>query len=135
MADPADWMAPSLADFEVLAAAAFEALPPEVRRRCTGVVVRVADFADAETLAEMEMDDPFALTGLYAGTALTEKSCDDLAPLPDAVWLYRRPLLDEWAARGDVTLGALVTHVLVHEIAHHFGWSDDAIAAVDDWRL
>lgn len=130
-----DLTAPSLADFERMAQAAYDALPPAFRQPCEGLLIRVADFADDETLAEMEIEDPFELTGLYNGVALTGKSVMDVATAPDTVWLYRRPILDEWAARGDVTLSALIAHVLIHEIAHHFGYSDDDIAAIDDWRL
>jgi predicted Zn-dependent protease with MMP-like domain len=130
-----DLTAPSLADIERMARAAYDALPAVFRQRCEGLLIRVADFADEETLAELEIESAFELTGLYQGIALTEKSVMDVAPEPDAVWLYRRPILDEWAERGDVTLAALVAHVLVHEIAHHFGYSDDDIAAIDDWRL
>ncbi len=127
--------APSLADIERLARAAYDALPQVFRQPCEGLLIRVADFADEETLAEMEIENAFELTGLYQGIALTEKSVMDVATQPDSVWLYRRPILDEWAERGDVTLAALVGHVLIHEIAHHFGYSDDDIAAIDDWRL
>jgi predicted Zn-dependent protease with MMP-like domain len=130
-----DLTAPSLADFERMAWAAYDALPEMFRKHCTGLVIHVADFADKETLAKMGIRNAFRLTGLYHGVALTEKSILDVATQPDSVWLYRRPILEEWAARGDVTLAALVTHVLVHEIAHHFGYSDDDIAAIDDWRL
>ena len=130
-----DLTAPSLADIERMARAAFEALPPAFREPCEGLAIHVADFADKETLAEMEVEDAFELTGLYQGVALTQKSVMDVATGPDSVWLYRRPILDEWAERGEVTLSALVAHVLIHEIAHHFGYSDDDIAAIDDWRL
>ncbi len=130
-----DLTAPSLADIERMARAAYDALPPAFRQPCEGLLICVAEFADEETLAEMEIDNAFELTGLYQGIALTEKSVMDVAAQPDAVWLYRRPILDEWAERGDVTLKALVGHVLIHEIAHHFGYSDDDIAAIDDWRL
>ena len=130
-----DLTAPSLADIERMARAAYDALPQVFRQHCEGLLIRVADFADEETLAEMEIGNAFELTGLYQGIALTEKSVMDVAPQPDAVWLYRRPILDEWAERGEVTLSALVAHVLIHEIAHHFGYSDDDIAAIDDWRL
>ncbi|MEM9144607.1 MAG: metallopeptidase family protein [Pseudomonadota bacterium] len=126
---------PSLDDVAALAAKALAALPEPFAAHAARLVIRVADFADAETLASLEIEDPFELTGLYSGTALTEKSQDQVSALPDEVWLYRRAILDEWVERGDVALDALVTHVLVHEIAHHFGWSDDDIAAVDDWRL
>ena len=131
---PADLTAPSLADIERLSRAAYDALPARFRQHCEGLLIRVADFADEETLAEMGIENPFELTGLYSGVALTEKSVMDVAAGPDEVWLYRRAILDEWADRGDVTLGDLVAHVLVHEIAHHFGYSDDDIAAIDDWR-
>ena len=134
-AHPDHLTAPSLADIERLARAAYDALPAAFRRPCEGLLIRVTDFADEETLAELEIGNAFELTGLYQGIALTEKSVMDVAPQPDAVWLYRRPILDEWAERGEVSLAALVGHVLVHEIAHHFGYSDDDIAAIDDWRL
>jgi predicted Zn-dependent protease with MMP-like domain len=128
-------IAPSLADFEEMAAAAFAELPGLFRERCAGLILRVADFADEDMLAELGIEDPFELTGLYDGVALTDKSLGAAVQIPDAVWLYRRPILDEWAGRGDVALDALVRHVLVHEIAHHFGITDDEIAAIDDWRL
>jgi predicted Zn-dependent protease with MMP-like domain len=128
-------IAPGLADFDEMAAIAFAELPGLFRERCAGLIVRVADFADEELLAELGIEDPFELTGLYDGVALTDKSLGAAVQMPDTVWLYRRPILDEWAARGDVALDALVRHVLVHEIAHHFGITDDEIAAIDDWRL
>ncbi len=130
---PLSMTAPSLDQFEALAAAAFDELPPEVRRACADLLIRVSDFAADEILDEMEIEDPFELTGLYEGTALTEKSVLDQPVGPDVVWLYRRPILEEWIERGDVALDRLVRHVLVHEIAHHLGWSDDDIRAVDDW--
>ncbi|MCL5775517.1 metallopeptidase family protein [Limibaculum sp. FT325] len=130
---PADLVAPSLADFDRLARAAFEAMPVAFRARCTDLVIRVEDLADEETLDEMGIEDPFELTGLYRGIALTEKSLADVPTGPDEVVLYRRAILDEWAERGDVSLGALVAHVLVHEIGHHFGLSDDDIARIDPW--
>ncbi len=128
-----DRVAPSLEEFERLADAAMEALPAWVREAAGRFALRIADFADEEVLREMGIDDPFELTGLYEGVALTERSVDDLPGPPDAVWLFRRPILEEWIDRGDVPLGALVAHVLVHELAHHFGWSDDDIAAIDPW--
>jgi predicted Zn-dependent protease with MMP-like domain len=127
--------APSLADLEGLAERAFRGLPAEVRRACAGLAIRVADFPDDDLLREMGIEDPFELTGLYEGTALTEKSVLDQPLQPDTVWLFRRPILEEWIERGDVALDRLVSHVLVHEIAHHLGWSDDDIRAVDDWTL
>ena len=125
--------APSLDDFERLARRAFAALPAEVRRACADLALRVADFADDALLAEMGIEDPYDLTGLYDGIALTERSVMHQPTGPDAVWIYRRPILEEWIDRGDVGLDRLVAHVLVHEIAHHLGWSDDDIRAVDDW--
>ncbi len=131
----AQLLAPSLADMERLADRAFAALPDEVRAACAGLAIRVVDFASDEILREMEIEDPFELTGLYDGIALTEKSVFHQPTRPDIVWLFRRPILEEWIERGDVALDALVSHVLVHEIAHHLGWSDDDIRAIDDWTL
>jgi predicted Zn-dependent protease with MMP-like domain len=125
--------APSLADLDALARGAFAALPAKVRRACDDLLIRVADFADDEVLDEMGIEDPYELTGLYDGAALTDRSVLDQPAGPDAIWLYRRPILDEWIDRGDVALDALVRHVLVHEIAHHLGWSDDDIRRIDDW--
>ena len=125
--------APSLEAFEALAEAARAALPPEFAAAARGVALRVEDFASDEILDEMEIDDPFALTGLYDGIPLTEKSSFDQPVQPDTIWLFRRPILEEWAERGDVALGVLITHVFVHELAHHLGWSDDDIAVVDRW--
>lgn len=125
--------APSLEDFERLVILAFEALPQEVREVCADLALRVADFAPDSLLDEMEIEDPFELTGLYEGIALTERSVMHQPTGPDAVWLFRRPILEEWIERGDVGLDRLVSHVLVHEIAHHLGWSDDDIREVDDW--
>ncbi len=125
--------APDLAVIEALAAAAIGRLPPEFRAGLSGVAVRVEDFPPDDMLREMEMTDPFELTGLYEGIPLTQKSTMDQPTQPDTIWLFRRPILDEWADRGDEPLGHLVAHVLVHELAHHFGWSDDDIAAIDEW--
>jgi predicted Zn-dependent protease with MMP-like domain len=131
--DPAARTAPDLEAFEALAEAALEALPEPWRARARQIVIRVEDFAPPDMLSDMEMEDPFDLTGLYDGIPLTEKSVMDQPMGPDTIWLFRRPILDEWADRGNVTLGEMVSHVLVHEIAHHFGWSDDDIAAIDPW--
>lgn len=130
---PADLVAPSLADIDALARAAFAALPPEVRRHCPDLVIAVEEFPDDDTLTALDEDDPFAVTGLYEGIDMATRSVDDLPAPPERVLLYRRPILDEWADRGNVTLGELVTHVLVHEIGHHFGLSDEDIMAIDDW--
>ncbi len=124
-------VAPSLDDFAALADAAYAALPDAFRKLVGDVVCQVADFADEEVLGELGMEDAFELTGLYQGVDLARRSTLDPAPNVSMVFLYRRPILDEWAERGDVTLGELVTHVLVHEIGHHFGLSDDDIDAIE----
>jgi predicted Zn-dependent protease with MMP-like domain len=133
MTDAADWTAPDLETVETLARRALEALPEPFARGAREIVLRVEDFAPDEILDEMNIADAFELTGLYDGIPLTQKSTYDQPLQPDTVWLFRRPILDEWIARGNETLGDLVAHVLVHEIAHHFGWSDDDIAAIDRW--
>jgi predicted Zn-dependent protease with MMP-like domain len=125
--------APSLDDIERLTRLAFDGLPPEVRRACAALALRVADFAPDDVLDEMGIEDAYELTGLYDGIALTERSVMHQPTRPDAVWLFRRPILEEWIDRGDVALDRLVQHVLVHEIAHHLGWSDDDIRTIDDW--
>ena len=108
--------------------------PPFAERRRPRCVSCVEDWPDDETLDELGIEDAYDLTGLYDGVPLTERSVDRPVPWsPGTVWLFRRPLLDEWADRGDVSLEALVAHVVVHELAHHFGWSDDDIAAIDRW--
>jgi predicted Zn-dependent protease with MMP-like domain len=127
----ADAEAPSLADFEALAAAAWNRLPGEFRRAAGDVVIRVEDFATEEVLDSMGIQDPFELTGLYQGVSLDRKSVSDVPQGPDMVYLYRRPLLDEWS-EGELTLGDLVTHVLIHEIGHHFGLSDDDMARIEE---
>jgi predicted Zn-dependent protease with MMP-like domain len=97
------------------------------------VVLRIEDFPTDTIMHEMEIEDAYDITGLYDGIPLTEKSVMDQPMGPDTIWLFRRAILDEWADRGNVTLGALVANVLVHELAHHFGWSDADIARIDRW--
>jgi len=126
-----DQQAPSLDDFTALAQQAFASLPDDFRKLAGDVVFQITDFADEETLAHFGMQDPFELSGLYSGVALTQRSVFDPGGLPSMVNLYRRPILDEWAERGDLSLLDLVTHVLVHEIGHHFGLSDDDIHAIE----
>jgi len=123
--------APSLEAFAALAEAAFAALPERFRALAGDVQMRVADFAEEDVLDELQIEDAFELTGLYQGVDLTRRSLSDPSPQPSMVFLYRRPILDEWCERGDVTLEELVTHVLVHEIGHHFGLSDAQIHAIE----
>jgi predicted Zn-dependent protease with MMP-like domain len=134
MTSPApETIAPSLSLIEELAREAISTLPAPYRDAATAIALRVEDFAPDDVLDAMDLSDPFELTGLYQGTPLTEKSVMDQPMQPDVIWLFRRPILDEWAERGDVSIGELVAHVLIHEIAHHFGWSDQDIAAIDPW--
>ncbi len=123
---------PDLAAFEALAEAARAALPAPYRAAAMDVALRIEDFAPDAMLAEMGMA-PFDLTGLYDGIPLTEKSVMDQPMGPDTIWLFRQPILAEWAERGEIALGDLIGHVLVHELAHHFGWSDADIATIDRW--
>ena len=125
--------APTADDIHALAIATVEALPDPLCDLAKQVAIRVDEFASQDVLTDMGIEDPFELTGLYDGIPLTEKSSFDQPMQPDTVWLFRRAIMDEWIARGDVTLAELVAHVTVHEFAHHFGWSDDDIAAVDRW--
>ncbi len=115
--------APSLTDFEQLAASAWDRLPGEFRKMCGDLIIRVEDFAIDEVLDELDIESPFDLMGLYQGLSLDKKSVSDVPREPDMVFLYRRAILDFWAD-GDESLGEIVTHVLIHEIGHHFGFSD-----------
>ncbi|MES2542962.1 MAG: metallopeptidase family protein [Pseudomonadota bacterium] len=134
MTNPApDSIAPSLALIEQLAHEAISTLPEPFRAPATHIRLRIEEFPDEDMLEELNVDDAFELTGLYDGIPLTEKSTADQVTKPDVIWLFRRPILDEWCERGDVSIKELVSHVVVHELAHHFGWSDDQIAAIDRW--
>ena len=129
-----DWSArsaPTLDDFALLARQAFHRLPEGFRRLSGDVEIRILDFADDETLEALGMEDPFELTGLYEGVDLSRRTVFDPAPQTSRVFLYRRPILEEWAENGEVTLGELIEHVLIHEIGHHFGLSDDDIDRVE----
>jgi predicted Zn-dependent protease with MMP-like domain len=131
-----DWtqaVAPDAGEIEDMARAAIEALPEAYRAAAAAVALRVEEFASDEMLDDLGIDDVFELTGLYDGVPLTEKSVMDQPDRPDAIWLFRRAILDEWAARGDIALYDLVAHVYVHELAHHFGWTDEQIAEIDMW--
>ena len=134
MASGKDWRhrsAPTLVEFEELADLAWRRLPAEFRAMCGDVLIRVEDFPTEEVLDELKLESPFDLMGLYHGVSLDKKSVSDLPRGPDLVFLYRRPLLDVWA-EGTETLGHLVTHVLVHEIGHHFGLSDRDMAGIEE---
>ncbi|MEZ5994469.1 MAG: metallopeptidase family protein [Hyphomonadaceae bacterium] len=125
-------IAPSLESIEALAHDAWNAVPESFRARVGPLVFRIEDLPSDEVLEELGIDDPFGLTGLYSGVDLTQRSLTDPALPPAMVFLYRRAILDEWIERGDVSLHALVAHVLVHEIGHHFGLSDEAMDALLD---
>jgi predicted Zn-dependent protease with MMP-like domain len=123
--------APDAAEIERLAEAAIARLPAEFRRHLTKVVLRVEDFADDAVLDAMGIEDPFELSGLYQGRPVSEESAWVSGELPPMVHLYRRPLLDEWVETG-VALEDLITHVIVHEIGHHFGFSDADMHQIED---
>ncbi|WP_417492104.1 metallopeptidase family protein [Maricaulis sp.] len=132
MTTTANLTPPTLSDFETLARTAWEQMPGAYRALCGHVELFVADFADAEMLEAVGLEDPFELTGLYMGVDLTQQSGMDPSPEASRVFLFRRPILDEWAERETVTLGELIAHVLVHEIGHHFGLSDEDMHKIED---
>ena len=123
--------APSAAEIEALARASVARLPESFAAHLKDVVLTVDEFADDETLDAMGIDDPFELSGLYHGLPIGEKSVDQSGTLPDRIFLYRRAILDEWAVDGE-TLEHLVHHILVHEVGHHFGLSDEDMHALED---
>jgi predicted Zn-dependent protease with MMP-like domain len=129
-----DWglrNAPSLEDIERLAESAFAKLPASFRGLCGGLVFHVVDFPDDETLDEMNAESEFDLLGLFRGQGLAQRGALlETGATPNMIWLYRRPILDFWCD-GEDALGEIVTHVLVHEISHHFGLSDDDIEAIE----
>ena len=128
-----DRTAPSLDDFEQIAAAAFAALPEEFRSFAGNVPCVVQEFPDEETIREMELDSEFDILGLFRGVGLPQGGAAGYTgQLPNQVWLYRRPILDYWSeSEHGETLGEIITHVLVHEIGHHFGFSDDDMEAIE----
>src|SRR6187549_4251358 len=123
-------LAPSADEIEAIARAALARLPAQFAAHLGDVVLMVEEFADEALLAEMGFDDPFELTGVYEGTPLHLKSIADSGRLPDRIRLFRQPILDEWIARGNESLETLVAHVLVHEVGHHFGLSDETMHAL-----
>ncbi|MEM8811946.1 MAG: metallopeptidase family protein [Pseudomonadota bacterium] len=123
------------AHFEKVARNTVATLPEAFRTAAEDVVLRIVEWPDREMLADLGISDPRLLTGHYQGIPTTQKSVVDAAPFPDVVWLFRQPILAEWKDRGNVSLDELIAHVVVHEFAHHFGWSDEEIAAIDPWWL
>jgi predicted Zn-dependent protease with MMP-like domain len=133
VSDPLAWRAvkaPSLAAFEVLAGEVFRHLPRKFRDLCVDLVIQVDDFPSEEVLNDMGVETEFDLLGLFQGTGLPFRAESAPMQMPNMIWLYRRPILDYWAEH-DETLGAIVRHVLVHEIGHHFGLSDSDMAAIE----
>ncbi len=132
---PPDWsglLPPSLVTIENIADAAFADLPPAFRKLCEGLVIRVEDFPDDEILDEMDCETEFDLLGLFRGADLARsEATPESGQSPNMIWLYRRPILDYWA-ESDELLGAVITHVLVHEIGHHFGLSDADMDAIEN---
>jgi predicted Zn-dependent protease with MMP-like domain len=129
-----DWavaVSPSLADFEALADVAFKSLPDEFRRLTGDIQIRIAEFPDDEVIADMGLESEFDILGLFQGVGLAhDASSAETGRLPNMVWLYRRPILDYWSEREE-SLGVIVAHVLIHEIGHHFGLSDDDMDAIE----
>lgn len=125
-------IAPDLAEFERMALETRAAFPVPFAGLAADVRIVVDDWPDDALLDELDIPSAYELTGLYDGIALTDRDPSQPEP-PSTVYLFRRPILDEWAERGDVRLETLIAHVTVHEFAHHFGWSDDDIARIDEW--
>jgi len=133
ISDPLAWRpikAPSLAELEVLAGEVFRHLPRRFRDLAASVVIQVDDFPSEEVLDQMQAESEFDLLGLFHGVGLPFRSESAAVQMPNMIWLYRRPILDYWAEH-DETLGAIIKHVLVHEIGHHFGLSDADMAAIE----
>jgi predicted Zn-dependent protease with MMP-like domain len=133
-APSADWhdrRSPSLEEFEAMAGEAYARLPQKFRDLCAGLVIRVEDFPTKAVLNEMQAESEFDLLGLFQGVGLPFRAeSGTTGEMPNMIWLYRRPILDYWAEHDD-SLGAIVTHVLVHEIGHHFGLSDEDMEAIE----
>jgi predicted Zn-dependent protease with MMP-like domain len=123
--------APSLEAFEAMATAAYADLPEPFRRLCDGVVIHVVDFPDEDVIADMDLESPFDILGLFTGVGMSQDGAvPESGRLPNSVHLYRRPILDYWAEHNE-SLGAIITHVLVHEIGHHFGLSDEDMERIE----
>jgi predicted Zn-dependent protease with MMP-like domain len=128
---PHQAIAPTIDDIEALARSALKTIPEPLRRYAANIVIRVEDFPDEETQAEMELESPFDLLGLYSGVSLDLKGISDAPGEVDMIFLYRRPILDYWCETGE-DLGHIVRHVLIHEIGHHFGFSDEAMHRIEE---
>ncbi len=124
--------APSAQEIDAIAREAMVRLPDPFTRHLRDVLLQVEEFADEETLAALGIENPFELSGLYEGLPVGEKGIGHSGAMPDRIRLFRRPILDEWAERGNETLEHLVIHVLVHEVGHHFGLSDEDIHALEE---
>jgi len=123
--------APSLAEFETLAEAAYKALPDKFRAMTKGILIRIEDFPDPDVMQEMDLESEFDILGLFQGVGLAQDGASpQTGRMPNVVTLYRRPILDYWA-ENEETLGHIVAHVLIHEIGHHFGLSDDDMEAIE----
>ena len=122
---------PSLDDFIAMAETGFARIPARLRAMVEGVAIRVEEFPDTDTVRDMGLESPFDLLGLYVGTPFGEKSVTESAQHPDLIFLYRRPILDYWCETGE-DLEHVVRHVLIHEIGHHFGFSDDDMEALEN---
>ena len=129
MNEPAD-RAPNLAEIEALAERALATIPNRLRRHVTNLLIQVDELPDDDVMAEMELESPYDLLGLYQGVSMDRKSVLDAAAGPDMVFLYRGPLLQYWCDSGE-SLRHLVRHVLIHEIGHHFGFSDADMTALE----
>ena len=128
-----DWhkhRAPTLGEFEVIVSEAYKRLPRNFRDMTKDVLIRVEDFPTDEVLDSLGIESEFGLLGLYHGVDMTRQSVLDVSTLPEMIFLYRRPILDYWAEHDD-RLGDIITHVLVHEIGHHFGLSDDDMERIE----
>lgn len=122
--------APSLTEIDAMAKAALASLPEELKAYTADVVVLVQEFPDEDVCREMELESPFDILGLYQGVSLAEKQIESSGNMPDIVFIYRRPILDYWCETGE-DLGHVVRHVLIHEIGHHFGFSDEIMEAIE----
>ncbi len=125
-----DILPPTLVDIDEMARAALASLPEPLKRMTEGVVLQVTDFPDDDVCEEMQAESPFDIMGLYQGVSLVEKRMETSGDLPDLVFLYRRPILDYWCETGE-ELNHVVRHVLIHEIGHHFGFSDDDMESLE----